>query len=334
MDDDYERSLVAWANTFNPSSSASTARASSLADFASGDALIPIAQVIVGDDRSVDDDEAADGAAGWAGVASHMKPAGLIDEDAELTAQATEDVSKAAAMAVTCLEALLRHSVGEQCNGREAFIRQIMSLDAAVQTTLRHIIVGGQPQLHQHQYEDESGSEAGSPSRESLLAAESLAGSSTHDDAANSLAASTPERHGKAESSFGDNDSNSDDRSFNSWFSPHAKEEARERNMSRTPRGDRAAPVGPKRQRTQTDGMDTTDSAETLLVAAAAAAADCCAPPVVPASVGGAGYAAATAMEVRKSGKSNSYCCSTCVGQEQKKVELYVLSLLSFGWYR
>lgn len=308
MDDDYERSLVAWANTFNPSFSVSTTPAVSLADFASGDALIPIVQAIVGDDRSIDDDEAADGTAGWAGVASHMKPAGLIDEDAELTAQATEDGSKAAAMAVTCLEALLRHSVGEQCNGREAFIRQIMSLDAAVQTTLRHIIVGGQPQQHQHQYEDESGSEAGSPSRESVLAAESLAGLSTPDNAANSLAASTPERHGKTGSSCGDNDSNSDDRSFNSWFSPHAKEDAIERKTSRTPRGDRAAPVGPKRQRMETDGMDTMDSAEELLVAAAAAAAaDCSAPPVLPASVGGAGYAAATAMEVRKSGKSDTY---------------------------
>ena len=52
---------------------------------------------------------------------------------------------------------------------------------------------------------------------------------------------------------------------------------------------------------TAINSMDTTDSAEALLVAAA----DCCAPPVLPASVGGAGYAAATAMEVRKSGKSN-----------------------------
>lgn len=312
MDDDYERSLVAWANTFNPSFPVSTAPAVSLADFASGDALIPIAQAIVGDDRSVDDDEAAEGAAGWAGVTSHMRPAGLIDEDAELIEQATEDVAKGATMAVTCLEALLRHSVGEQCNGREACIRQIMSLDAAVQTTLRHIIVGGQPQPHQDQYEDESGSEAGSPSRESLHADESFTGSSTPDDAANSLAASTPDRHGKGGSSCGDNDSNSDDRSFNSWFSPHAKEDARERKMSRTPRGDRAAPVGPKRQRTETDGMDTTDSAEALLVAAAAGAggaggvvAGCCAPSVLPVSVGGAGYAAATAMEVRKSGKSS-----------------------------
>lgn len=302
MDDEYERSLVAWANTFNSSFPVSTTPVLSFADFTSGDALIPIAQAIVGHDRSVDDDEAADGAAGWTGVVSHMKPAGLIGEDAELIEPATKDVAKAAAMAVTCLEALLRHSVGEQCNGREAFIRQIMSLDASAQSMLRHIIVNGQPQQHQHQYEDGSGSEAGSPSRESHLADESFAGSSTP-DVANSLAASTPERRGKAGSSCGDNDSNSDNRSFNSWFSPHAKDDARERNTTRTPRGDRAAPVGPKRQRMETaiNSMDTTDSAEALLVAAA----DCCAPPVLPASVGGAGYAAATAMEVRKSGKSN-----------------------------
>lgn len=302
MEEEYERSLVAWANTFNSSSfPACSAPAACVADFASGDALIPIAQAIVGHDTHGDQGEAPDGATGWTVVISHMRPAGLlVDENAELIEQA-ENVAKAA-MAVTCLEALLRHSVGEQCNGREAFIRQIMSLDAAAQTTLRHIIVGSQDQP-QHQYEDESGSEAAdSPSRQSLTG-ESFAGSPTP-DAASSLTASTPDRHDSAGSSYGD-DSNSDDRSFNSWFSPHAKEDARERRMTGTPGGDRAAPVGPKRQRVETD-RDTAAGGSGEVVAGGGGGAGCALPPpVLPTSVSSAGYAAATAMEVRRNGRLN-----------------------------
>lgn len=303
MEEEYERSLVAWANTFNFSSFPTCpAPATSVADFASGDALIPIAQAIVGHDKHCEDGKTPECAAlGWTSVISHMHPAGLLlEENADLIEQA-EDVAKGA-MAVTCLEALLRHSVGEQCNGREAFIRQIMSLDAAAQTTLKHIIVGSQDRP-QHEYEDESGAEAAdSPSRESI-AYVSFA-ESPAPDAGSSLTASTPDRHGNAESSYG-GDSNSDDRSFNSWFSPHAKEDTRERRMAGTPGGDRAAPVGPKRQRVETD-MDTAAGGSAEVVGGGGGA-DCCALPLptLPASVGGAEYAAVTAMEVRRNGSLN-----------------------------
>lgn len=302
MDGDHERSLIAWANTF-----AEAAPAASLADFASGDALIPIARTIVRKENDHDDDD-SDTATGWAGVFSHMRSAGLIEAGDEVPGDDNEE--QKLATAVTCLEDLLRHTVGEHCVGRETFIRQIMSLDGDVQTCLRHIIVGEQPQ----QQSDSGSSEAGSPSRRQ----------DDDDDAMSSFAAGTGSPAASAAvssplatghlassgggSSYEEDDSNSshsgeDDLGIKSWYSPHPHGSARRKSHVT---GERAAPVGPKTKtrpgRTLDMDMEMVDmeEAETALVGETAASAESESFPramVADAADGAAGWTA-TAMEV------------------------------------
>ena len=270
MDADHERSLIAWANTF-----AEAAPAASLADFASGDALVPIARTIV--QRKEDNyDGDGDTAAGWAGVFSHMQSAGLVEEGAEVPGD--DDEEQKLAMAVTCLEGLLRHTVQEDCVGRETFIRQIMSLDADVQTVLRHIIVGEQPQQQQS---DAGSSEAGSPSRDRDDASSSFAGS----PAASAALSSPPPAAGHLASSGGGSsyeeyDSShwgEDDLGIKSWYSPHPRGSARRKSQAtggRARTGERAAPVGPKTKPRESRTLDMDmEEAEKVLVEEAAASA-------------------------------------------------------------
>lgn len=288
MEEEHERSLVAWANTFNSFISSdtydapATAAVESLADFASGDLLIPIVRaIVVGHDNSssgVDIDGGID--AGWAGVFSRMKRAGLIENDAEVPKQGEENTS----MAVTCLEALLRHTVVEQCRGRETFIRQIMSLDAAAQATLRHIIVG---QQHDQQHECGSSSEPGSPSRESALSSdESFAGSPAA--SVQSFMAYPPLGHRSAAGlSSEDDSSTSGEPSLRCWFSPDGG--SRGLRMSGAASGERAAPVGPKRRHGLTGTLDVDAEKDSVRVSPAASAAA-----LRPVVVGGTGLTTTT----------------------------------------
>lgn len=169
----YERSLVVWANTFFRSDDLNMAPADSITDFTSGDLIVPIARAILGHplDTGNEGGDVGKGGdldtstVGWKHVLSMMQPAGLLEyEDIHVFCTETwelrhkEDGPK---MAVTCLETLLRHTVTEDCPGRETFIRQIMSLDNPTQCTLSCIIVGSPVES----------SEAGSPSRESVCSA-------------------------------------------------------------------------------------------------------------------------------------------------------------------
>lgn len=290
MDGDRERSLVAWANTF-----AEAAPAASLADFSNGDALIPIARTIVRKDSDDDDDD--DTASGWVGVFSHMEPAGLVEEGAKVPGNEAQKRE----LAVTCLEDLLRHTVGEHCVGRETFIRQIMSLDAAVQTSLRHIIVGEQPQHN----EAGRSSEAGSPVKDH----DHDDGSSFAGSPAASAAPLTSPAAGHLTSSgdgssYEDDDSShsggdEDDLSLKSWYSPHPRGSARRKSQVTGGRtGGRAAPVGPKIRQGRTLDME---EAEQALVGETAASAESFPGTTVAVADGtgdGAGWTA-TAMEVR-----------------------------------
>lgn len=284
MDGEYERSLLAWANTFTEA-----APAASLAHFAAGDALIPLARSIVRT-KDVDDDDDDDAGTGWVGVFSYMQSAGLIEEGAEVPGN--NDEEKKLAVAVTCLEDLLRHTVGEDCHGRETFIRQIMSLDADVQAILRRIIVGEEPQ----QPSEVGSSEARSPSKD-------------HDDACSFAGSpvavtSSSSSGGGGGSSYEEDD---DDASLKSWYSPHPRGSARRKSLvagGRTRTGERAAPVGPKtksRQQGRTLDMDMgIEDAEKVLVGEAAASAESESfPGAVAADVAddAAGWTA-TAMEV------------------------------------
>lgn len=292
MESDHERSLVAWANTFTE-----TAPAGSLADFATGDALIPIARTIVGDGGNDDDDGAV---SGWAGLFSLMQPAGLIDEDAPVPGN-DETKERLLGLAVTCLEDLLLHTVDERCLGRETFIRQIMSLDADVQTILRQIIVGE----HQQQQSDASSSGVGSPPPRDTEddVANSSSSSLAESPVTNGSARSPPAEHpasSTGESSYGEDDgslSDKDDLGLKSWYSPHPRSARRSSRGGRTT-GDRAAPVGPKtRQARQGRTLDM-EEAEQILVGETAASA---AASAAAATDGAAGWTA-TAVEVRVCG--------------------------------
>ncbi|CAM9446900.1 unnamed protein product, partial [Hapterophycus canaliculatus] len=296
MDGDHERSLVAWANTFNAFSPAGVAPARSVADFASGEALIPIARTILGSDDDGDDGTAratdAPIAAGWAGLFSLLQPAGLMEEDAPLPREDNPDENTATA--VTCLEDLLRHTVGEHCLGRETFIRQIMSLSADVQTNLRHIIVGEQ----QHQQGEASGSEVGSPARDD---ASSFMGSPAPSASAAYSSPSAP--CGSISSSLvgscceEDSSSHSGEGSLGakSWYSPQPRGSARRRSTAVTAGRsvERAAPVGPKPRKGRALDME---EAEQDLVGATAASAAAFSPTV--ARGGDAAGWTATAVEV------------------------------------
>eukprot|EP00903_Cladosiphon_okamuranus_P013669 g12730.t1 len=308
-DGDHERSLVAWANTFAEAG----APTASLADFASGDALLPIARTITRrDSNDQDDKDSAANATGWAGVFWHMQSAGLIEEGDQVPGD--DDEEQKLATAVTCLEDLLRHTVGEHCLGRETFIRQIMSLDANVQTTLRQIIVGEQPQQQQSDT-GSSSSEAGSPSRDNHDDANSssFAGSPA---ATKTALASPPASAGHlasssgAGSSYEDGDSShsggEDDLGIKSWYSPHPRGSARRRSLGGTGgragrTGERAAPVGPKTKprRGRTLDMDMEEAEEALIGETAASAESELFPRTAVAEAAeGAARWTATAMEV------------------------------------
>lgn len=142
MDAEYERALVAWANTFGVG-------ASSLADFASGDLLVPIARAILAQDHLANDSETFFEAntTGWPVVLSLLRSARIM-RDSEHVQQAKVDhgaeANEGGILAVSCLEALLGYAVGEECADREAIICDIMSLDAPDQYILRRIIVDRQ----------------------------------------------------------------------------------------------------------------------------------------------------------------------------------------------
>lgn len=289
MEGDHERSLVAWADTFAEAAPA----AASLAEFASGNALIPIARTIVGKDNDDGDDDET--ATGWVGVFSHMQSAGLIKEGAEVPGK--DDEEQKLALAVTCLEDLLRHTVGEHCAGRETFIRQIMSLDADVQTTLRHIIVGEQPQQQ---------SEPGSPSKEND-AGSRFAGSPIASAALSFLPTAGRLASSGGGSSYEEDDSShsgEDDLGIKSWYSPHLGGSARRKSQATGGRNaGRAAPVGPKTRPGRNLDMDmdmNMDKAEKVLVAATAASVGSlsCPRAVNTDVAGGAAGWTATAMEV------------------------------------
>ena len=139
MEGEYERSLVAWTNTFNHDV---TTSASSLAEFSNGELLLPITRTILGETSVVGDSNVS---SGWSGVFASLKCAGLIEENAEPPGGAVSLEEKVAVVG-TCLEALLRHAVGGNCLLRETFIREIMSLDPDAQVVLSRIIVGQQQQ--------------------------------------------------------------------------------------------------------------------------------------------------------------------------------------------
>ncbi|CAN0101905.1 unnamed protein product [Scytosiphon promiscuus] len=292
---DHERSLVAWANTFVASSPTGAVPAGSLADFASGEALIPIARTILASDDDTDDDAARENdapiAGGWACVFSLLEPAGLVEEDAPLPRE--DDLEEKTETAVTCLEELLRHTVGEHCVGRETFIRQIMSLSPDVQTNLRRIIVGEQP------HGEATGSEISSPSRDDR--ASSFAGSPAPSASAGFSSPSAAFSSGSScavESPGGDDSSaNSCDDSLGvkSWYSPHPQGSARRRSsiMAAGRSGERAAPVGPKPRQGRT--LDMEEAEQDLVGATAASAASFS--PEAAREDGAAGWTA-TAVEV------------------------------------
>lgn len=328
MDGDRERSLVAWVNTFTGSFPAGAAP-SSLADFASGDVLFPIARTIVGSD----DDDDSNGtttptAVGWAGVFFHMQLAGLIGEDERVPSQ-EDDERKKLAIAVTCLEELLRYTVGEDCLGRETFIRQIMSLDADVQGTLRHIIVGDQQQYQQDQSEVRS-SEVGSPCRgnnDANSSSSSVRGSPGHSTPAPSGGGHrhrprTSTSTSTSESSYEEDESDEDDLTAKSWYSPHPRGSARRQSnvRARGRTGERAAPVGPKPPRQgRTLDMDKAEQVlavkrETTAVSAATAASSIPPDTCVMAPADGAAGWTFMAAEVRKRKErvSKTHWAHTC----------------------
>lgn len=295
MDGRHEQGLVAWANTFSSSFPEGAAPAASLADFTTGDALIPITRTILGDDHD-DDSGGAATASGWAGVFSYLHSADLIDEDVQVP---TEEASKRD-MAVTCLEALLHHTCQDSCAGRATFIRQIMSLDTDVQSVLRHVVAGEEPSDVDG---DASSSEAGSPSRDDRDGgASSFAGSPPLSTAAHRSPASGSRRRRTSITTSGSSYDSShsdeeDDLGLKSWYSPHPTKSARRKSKVPTGggTGERAARVGPRPPRNgRTLDME---EAEEALVGATAASAAPFPPPAPPASCA-AGWTA-TAVEVR-----------------------------------
>ncbi|CAN0249492.1 unnamed protein product, partial [Ectocarpus fasciculatus] len=296
MDGRHEHGLVAWANTFNSSFPEGAAPAASLADFTNGDALIPIARTILGDDHDHDSDGPAT-ASGWAGVFAYLHSADLIDEDVQVP---TEEDSKRD-MAVTCLEALLHHTCQDSCAGRATFIRQIMSLDTDVQSVLRHVVSGEEPPDEDG---DASGSDAGSPSRDDCDGgASSFAGSPAPSTAAHSSPAGSGSRRRRTsittngssyDSSRSDED---DDLGLRSWYSPHPRGSARRKSKVRASgsgTGERAARVGPRPPR-QGRTLDMEEVEEALVGATADSAAPF--PPPAPPASCAAGWTA-TAVEV------------------------------------
>ncbi|CAM9721716.1 unnamed protein product, partial [Ectocarpus sp. 13 AM-2016] len=247
MDGRHEQGLVAWANTFSSSFPEGAAPAVSVADFTNGDALIPIARTILGDDHDDDDNDGQATASGWARVISYLLSADLIEKDVQVPTE--EDTKRD--MAVTCLEALLHHTCQDSCAGRATFIRQIMSLDTDVQSVLRHVVAGEEPS-------DEDGdacsSEAGSPSRDDGNggASSSFPGSPTASAAAHLSPDSGGSRGRRASittsgSSYDSSRSDEEgDLGLKSWYSPHPRSA---RRKSKVPTGggtgERAARVGP-----------------------------------------------------------------------------------------
>lgn len=161
MDGNYDRSFIAWTNSFNCDSSTSAA---SLSELTSGDHLLPIARTVLGENGTGGTESGADA---WLGVFALMKPAGLLEEDVEPPGAVTPHEDKVALVRTT-LEALLRHAVGEQCSCQEMIINKILSLDPEVQMGLRSIILGQQQQQHELSFE------VSTPGRESIRADEGL----------------------------------------------------------------------------------------------------------------------------------------------------------------
>ncbi|CAM9369379.1 unnamed protein product [Ectocarpus sp. 6 AP-2014] len=297
MDGRHEQGLVAWANTFNSSFPEGAAPAASLADFTNGDALIPIARTILGDDHDDHDSNGQATASGWTGVFSYLHSADLIEEDVQVP---TEEDSKRD-MAVTCLEALLHHTCQDSCAGRATFIRQIMSLDTDVQSVLRHVVAGEEPSDEDG---DASSSEAGSPYRDDGDggASSSFAGSPAASAAAHLSPLSGGSRRRRTSittsgSSYDSSRSDEEDEpGLKSWYSPHPRRSARRKSKVSTGggTGERAARVGPRPPR-QGRTLDMEEAEETL-VGATAASATSLAPPAPPASCA-AGWTA-TAVEV------------------------------------
>lgn len=223
MDGNYERSFVTWTNSFNRDSSTPAA---SLSDLTSGDLLLPIARTVLGGNGTGGVESDAD--TGWLGVFALMKPAGLLEEDAEPPGAVTPHEDKVALVRTT-LEALLRHAVGEQCSCQEVIINKILSLDPEVQMGLRNIILGQQQQQHELSFE------VSTPGRESIREDEGLFEvSPVH--SIRSKIASTPmgSDHALGLSSEG---LESDERSSGSNFSSIEGDQR-----------ERAAPIGPKKQ--------------------------------------------------------------------------------------
>lgn len=223
MDGDYERSFIAWINSFNRDSSTP---AVSLSDLTSGDLLLTIVRtVLVGD---VTGRVESDADTGWLGVFALMKPAGLLEESAEPPGAVTPHEDKVA-LVRTSLEALLRYAVGEQCSCQEIIINKILTLDPEVQMGLRNVILGQQQQQHELSFE------VATPSRESVREDEGLFDvSPVH--SIRSKIASPPivSDHALGLSSEG---LESDERSLGSNFSSLEGDQR-----------ERAAPIGPKKQ--------------------------------------------------------------------------------------
>lgn len=276
MDVEHKRSLVAWANTFGSADETACA-ATSLADFASGELLVHISRVIVGYNDNTDSDNCADksnvgSSSSWAEVFFRMKTVDLLEQDADIPG-AEADEEKLTFWAVTCLEALLRHTVCEQCFDRETFIRQIMSLDASAQTTLRYIIIG-----HSN---DGGNSEACSPPRES-----SVEGSVLGSPMPSAYSLDSPAFDRSVVGCEGGGDLSA----FKSLFSPQEGEDAREARSAGSLGGeDRAAAVGPKRRHARLN-LDMETGKDAASVAASAGS--------LPVVVGG-GATVLTAAEVR-----------------------------------
>lgn len=194
----HARSLVVWANTFlrpddNGRSNNRIKPVDSISEFTSGNLLVPIIKAVTGHDKNDDTDslEVGDSSSGgWNQVISLMQPAGLLKDaevveisslccddgddygDDEITELPNRSSNPRTKMAVACLETLLRHTVSEQCAGRESFIRQIMSLDEPTQCTLSRIIVGGAASAEEDEEAFSSSSEAeedDSPSKTSVI---------------------------------------------------------------------------------------------------------------------------------------------------------------------
>ncbi|CAB1118982.1 unnamed protein product [Ectocarpus sp. CCAP 1310/34] len=285
MDGRHEQGLVAWANTFSSSFPEGAAPAASLAHFTNGDALIPIARTILGDNHDDHDSDGQATASGWAGVISYLHSADLIEKDLQVP---TEEDSKRD-MAVTCLEALLHHTCQDTCAGRATFIRQIMSLDTDVQSVLRHVVAGEEPLDEDG---DASSSEAGSPYRDDRDggASRSFAGSPAAIAAAHLSPGSGASRRRRTSittsgSSYDSSHSDEEDGlGLESWYSPHPRRSARRKSKVPTGggTGGRAARVGPRPPR-QGRTLDM-EEAEEALVGATATSATPLPPPAPPAS--------------------------------------------------